>query len=901
MELKEYQKSVLKDIERYARTYALTEDASTAYGVFLNSLGLIPGKDGIGYYHDDLNGIPKVCAKVPTGGGKTFIGVNAIDRLCDILPSHDDVVVWLVPRDAILKQTIRNFRDTGHFLHETLNRDFEGQVKVLTKEDGLAGYGFNANTMGDGLTLFVLSYDSFKTSNADGRKAYRENSALMALTALQKAAGTAVDVEGADDTALISAIAGSNPIVIVDESHHASSSLSIDMLKKMNPRFVLELTATPDPDHANIVAQATARQLKHEQMVKLPVVVYNRNDKRTVIADAVMLQKRLEAIALKDEKRTGRYIRPIVLFQAEPRGDDERETYEKLKKKLVDGGVPEDQIAIRVSGLDELGETDLMSRDCSLRYVITVNALSEGWDCPFAYVLATIANKNSQVSVEQIVGRVLRQPYAVHAGSTSLNTAYVLTSSADFEKTVRQVADGLNGSGFAREDVIAHEGETPVNTGETGQLELVMEPVAGDGSSADGDDIGDFDFHFEGAGFSGSEGTENGVSGDGTGSGASCGVGGSVPSTTEDSVDDILSTADELEQQYEKSLEKEGESTLMGGLGAGRNIYSMRESVAESARTLVLPQFSIEVDGGLFTDELARKPLDREDLLADFKLSRYGVNDVHIDVTAFNDARAVDLMEDSDAYKIRRLQDDIKKNMRQLFNSMSDESKRKSLVGAIFDAMSAQSKSTYGMNPLKDYIKRVVDELDGPTVDACYDSIGSVKETIKAAVDALADKFCEERFMSGLANDSIMLDEDYTFPEEFNQPNPLTSYGQTLYEAEDGGINGLEVRMADLLSNSSRIVWWHRIVEQRKGEFCINGFIKHYPDFVALTTSGTVWLIETKGDDRKNPDSQAKLRLGTRWADMAGQKFKYFMVFDKSKLEEPNSYTMAEFSSSVLG
>lgn len=193
MELKQYQRDVLKEVGRFARTYAMTRDAATAYGIFMNAIGLTPGKDGIERYRDDLGGVPKVCVKVPTGGGKTFIGACAIDVLSDALPSHDEVVVWLVPRREILVQTLRNFRNPEHFLRMRLDRDFAGRVEVLDKEDGLRGRSFSAATVGDQLTLFVLSYDSFK--NKDGRRAYAENSSLAGLTAYQQDVGTAVDVE----------------------------------------------------------------------------------------------------------------------------------------------------------------------------------------------------------------------------------------------------------------------------------------------------------------------------------------------------------------------------------------------------------------------------------------------------------------------------------------------------------------------------------------------------------------------------------------------------------------------------------------------------------------------------------------------------------------------------------
>lgn len=874
MELKAYQRDVLKEIGRYARTYAMLGDAATAYSVFLGTAGLTPGKDGMPAYHDDLSGVPRVCAKVPTGGGKTLIGASAIDIIADALPAHDEVVVWLVPRREILNQTIRNLRDPDHFLRQTLDRDFAGRVEVLSKEDGLAGRGFNANTVGDGLTVFVLSYDSFK--NKEGRRAYAENSALAGLTELQRAGGTAFDVDGADDTALITALAGSNPIVVVDESHHAGSGLSVEMLRNLNPRFVLELTATPDARRTNVIAQATARQLKREEMVKLPVVVYRRPDKRTVIQDAVMLQRRLEAIAESDERRTGRYIRPIVLFQAERRDSAGAETYELLRDRLVEAGIPPEQVAVRTGDVDEIGGADLMSRDCPIRFIITVEALAEGWDCPFAYVLATVANKSSKVSVEQIVGRVLRQPHACRASSRSLNIAYVLTSSADFDGTVQQVVDGLNGSGFSRRDVVEERGSA--GTGPSPE-----EPAFEPGGDAQPDEDG------------------------GEAIGALDLSGADAPAGSEDEVpaggvDEIMARGDELEESYEGLDCNIG---TVGGvycsLGGDAGVHGMRESVAGAARALRIPRFLARVDGGLFTLDEEYVPLERENLLGDFKLSKLGIDRVHIDVTAFSDARAVDLVEDSDAYKIRRLDEDVRNNMRMLFLTLSDEGKRDSLVALVLSATTSQFRRTFGEEQMRAYIRRIVDDMDQATVEACFDSVASVATCVQDAVRELASEHCESRFEMMLTNGSIVCEPSYELPDSFRLARPNTSYAQTLYEAEEGGLDGIELKMADLLSNSGRIRWWHRVAERREGEFCINGFINHYPDFLAQTTDGVVLAIETKGGHLIGEDSEAKLRLGTRWADMAGREYRYVMVFENQKLDMANSLTLAEFSSGVLG
>ena len=172
----------------------------------------------------------------------------------------------------------------------------------------------------------------------------------------------------------------------------------------------------------------------------LPVIVYNRDKQAEVLIDAIDLRRKLEEHAIQEQYITGKYIRPIALFQAQPKGKEDAVTFEKIRERLLDAGIPAEEIAIRTAEINELKNVDLLSPDCPIRYIITVNALKEGWDCPFAYVLASLANKTSQVDVEQILGRILRLPYTCEHRHPSLNMSYVLTSSNDFDDTVRPVS-----------------------------------------------------------------------------------------------------------------------------------------------------------------------------------------------------------------------------------------------------------------------------------------------------------------------------------------------------------------------------------------------------------------------------------------------------------------------------
>ena len=450
MELKSYQREVIKDLTRYLKLLNETRSSAEAYTRLWQEKSVPVGLNGLPRYQDVIPGVPTLCFKVPTGGGKTYLACNSIQPVFDALPATKArAVVWLVPSDAILTQTVKCLKDPNHPYRQKINMDFGGRVTVYTKQELLNGQNFNLTAITEQLSVMVLSYDSFRGRGKEGLKAYQENSALAAIS--QGLGKPQQPIENADETALFQIINQLSPLVIVDESHHARSELSLEMLKNFNPCFVLDLTATPKKQ-SNIISYVDAVKLKRENMVKLPVIVYNRDNQAEVLTDAIDLRRKLEELAGQEEVKGGHYIRPIVLFQAQPRGKEDSTTFEKLRDKLVETGIPAGEIAIRTADVNELKNVDLMSRNCPIRYIITVNALKEGWDCPFAYILASLANKTSKVDVEQILGRILCLPNTRKNSITALNMSYVLTSSSDFDMTVKSIVGGLYNAGFSDRD-----------------------------------------------------------------------------------------------------------------------------------------------------------------------------------------------------------------------------------------------------------------------------------------------------------------------------------------------------------------------------------------------------------------------------------------------------------------
>lgn len=333
MELKDYQADVLKDLSTYLETLlAHKGHLARAFTAYWQQRGVLNQ-----VYKNNVQEVPHVCVKVPTAGGKTFIAVNALERVFSAFaqfnPSKPKFVVWLVPSLTILEQTVKNLANIDHPYRQRLNELFNGRVQIYEKTDVLQGAGFNADTVREQLSVVVMSFDSLKATNKENRKAYQENGYLASF--LHDTTHDTVLLPEYDKSALINVIRTLHPVVVVDESHNAESTLSLDMLRNLNPSLIFDLTATPR-DNSNIISYVDALRLKKMNMVKLPVIVANQRSQEDVIMAALNMRRQLEAYATNAEEREGGYIRPIVLFQAEPKNKDDTTTFEKVKQVLLD-------------------------------------------------------------------------------------------------------------------------------------------------------------------------------------------------------------------------------------------------------------------------------------------------------------------------------------------------------------------------------------------------------------------------------------------------------------------------------------------------------------------------------------------------------------------------------------
>lgn len=862
MELNSYQKQVMRDLGAYLACVDRTPNLFAAWREYWAEKDVAVGLGGVPLYNNSIEKVPHVCMKVPTGGGKTFMGCASVKRIFDGLPAgRPQVVVWLVPSDSILTQTIRNLSNVDHPYRQKLDQDFGGRVGIYTKEMLLTGQNFSPDTVREMLTVCVMSYGSLRINSKkkDVRKVYQENGNLFRFADYFR--DTDVLLADTPDTALIQVLRHLEPVVVVDESHNAGSDLSTEMLNNLNPSFVLDLTATPRKN-SNIICYVDARELKKERMVKLPVVVYNRTTRQSVIQDAIQLRGSIEQDAIAAERAGGRYIRPIVLFQAQPRTGDSSDTFDKIKTMLTGMGIPENQIAVKTSGVDDLRGQDLMSRDCQIRYIITVNALKEGWDCPFAYILASLANRTSTVDVEQILGRILRQPYAVQHASPLLNTSYVLTNSRDFRDTLKNIVTGLNKAGFSRRDYRLGEDIIPVQEPEQPEApQMEMEPQSKEPENDTFDDvnIGEVKAALENAATA------------------------AAPAVT-----DMVKQAAQQAAAYTAQAEQPDDGFIGGELGDMLKQYAIQPYLAGEVSGLRIPQFCLKSVPDLFGGEYV--PLEKENLSEGFSLAG---QDAQISFElASGEMYRVDVSESGEAVpKYKRASSELSEFIRSRLAQLLPEQKIESCTRMLCDQLNQNNR--YQAAEIRDYVHRIVGGMTEDELTAMETAIPTYARKIKDKIEALESVYREKKFKQWLDAGKIVCRESYTLPPVITPSKATDVIPKSLYEAEADDMNSEEHDFIDAVVALDNVKWWHRIIEN-KG-FRLNGYINHYPDFLVMTNAGRLVLLEYKGGDRDNSNSREKLELGRQWDAHSGENYRYFMVFKNRELNADGAYTMDRF------
>lgn len=876
MELKGYQQTNLDALDRFLSCVDKNKDTARGFYEFWQTnnppLTPFPGTI-IEPYKDNVKGAPHVCHKVPTGGGKTFIASAALKVAMTHINPLYKVVVWLVPSNAILEQTLRNLRNKQHPYRQRIDTDFQNRVEVFDKQQALTGHGFTLTTVRENLCILVMSFDSFRTNNKEGRKVYQENGYLQSFAPL-----VATQLDDDDEVQLMKVLQAVHPLVVVDESHNATSKLSEQMLNDLQPSLVIDLTATPR-ENSNIICFTDALELKRNNMVKLPVIVYNHTSKSQVIDSALHLQRRLELMAMQETN--GNYIRPIVLFQAESKqqGAEDRETFEKVKQTLLDLKIPEEQIKIKTAEIDELKGVDLMSPTCQVRYIITINALKEGWDCPFAYILASLADKSSAVDVEQIVGRVLRLPNATRNSHDILNLSYVLTASAKFQETLDNVVKGLNHAGFSDRDYRSIDAAEPIEETKTPN---VVNPASlfpdEEPKTEKEDDVDMGEITFKPVPYNQTWSTTAPL------------INEEPPYTSAEpvAVADILENAQKQAEEMDKQIADNDDFMITPDIAPQVKTATIQSVFAGSAKQVVLPMFFVANDSpqSCLFDRPEEIKLEGQHLLKSFKLSMQPADITFAAAETTMYKVDVDEKTDEHAPRYEKVKGATYNYILDYIRQAEDfESKLRRCSNVVAETMGKMIPLT--QKDIQGYVARIFESFTEEQLEDFMRHLQEYTETIKKRILLLEDEHKEKEFRRLLDTDQIIIKQVYSIPNKITLKSPSQGITKMLHTKEES-VNGFEAEVINDVANLDSVEWWTRNVEMRG--FYINGFINHYPDFIIKTKKGKIVLLETKGD---HLEAEKKIRLGNLWANKAGNDYRYCLVYKDRKVD--GAYTKSEF------
>ncbi len=491
MELKDYQAGALDAFGRWLDALAAAQTQSDTVIAVLQSVGAaipddirnypktawqqlaqsggLPASAGAYVDRTDEGGrpIPHVCFKVPTGGGKTLLAAAALERL----HRQTGLTLWITPTNAIYEQTKAALKNREHPYRQILELASGGRVKFMERNDA-----FTRADAANYLCVMLLSLPAAnRNRNREFLKMFRDSGRYPTFfpdsdDALGdgKLLSDCPDLERTSDDgpvkhSLFNIFKMLRPVVVLDEAHKAYGASKPEAneefaraVSRLDPSLVIELSATPNRGISNLLVDISGPQLKQEQMIKAPVQVtsYPTADWQNTLSEAADRLDSLEAEARSLENSEGRYIRPIAVVRVERTGNDQRGGEhihaEDVRDFLIRNvAVPEDSVRVKSSVNDELGRENLLSEFSPVRWIITKNALMEGWDCPFAYVLVMLDNTQAQRAITQMVGRVLRQPHARHTGRELLDQCYVYCWNTDVSTAVTQVKNGLEQEGLS--------------------------------------------------------------------------------------------------------------------------------------------------------------------------------------------------------------------------------------------------------------------------------------------------------------------------------------------------------------------------------------------------------------------------------------------------------------------
>lgn len=845
MDLKTYQQETLDTLDNFLSAAKLF-GVSRAFDKFRRAEGYDPTYQPL----PNLADAPYVCLRLPTGGGKTLIGTLAIRSAAEnFLQCDCPFVLWLVPSNEIRQQTLRVLRDPKNFYGGLLRQRFS-RVNIFDVSD------FRNLRVDDlsGLNICVATFQSVKRTEREGLKIYQAVEEMTPLFRnIPRQEFFHVDEHGRHES-FANLLAHLRPLMIVDEAHNNSTPLALDVTEKLRPSAVIELTATP-ATNSNVLVNVSAETLWRAEMIKFPLILGEVSNSPEITLDyAVHKLAELEQLAV-DEKP---YLRPIALYQAEnknrPYNVEYIETYLRDVAKI-----PDEQIAVATGTRRELDGVDLKSPDCPIRHIITVQALKEGWDCPFASVFCSLATTHSPKDAEQLLGRVLRMPYASKRRAPELNQAYAFVRVSTWQAAVNQIKDDLRGMGFDK-----HEVNQMLNDR---QQRLTFEFVTIDKPNFNAVNL-----------FVQAEVTQ---------------VDGGYRTIIRDATEgELRKLTDKRNVIFDKP--EDGEKFLRAVRGDFKSTPKDK-TPAERGVKFSVPKLCLDFgDGKIVPAE------DANDFFPQDGWSLTETHDYDLPIShASDDAHFYELN-----FQGERLTVQLSGNAQDLFGGVTTWT-HADLIGCLSRSFRHERITDADF---AEFTRRALDRLERDKNFSLAELVRlrfTLGKLLKDKVSTLISAAIKRGWQKNLFGDptKARVDKNIAFTFDNKNYHPTTPYtgdkvfGKHFYR-EVGFMNPEEIFCAQCIDINPKVETWIRNLERdAENSFWLQtSSDKFYPDFVVKLTDGTFAAVEYKGEVYKtNDDSREKKLLGELWATESDGLCKFIMAVAKDDCGRNLSTQLNEF------
>ena len=890
MQLKKYQNDTLAVIKKFFDALD-TKTPGEAYASVTSSVDMIARLGNLRHYEPlgvsrsratemertrgsaSLPDVPVVSIKVPTGGGKTIIAAHAVKVIAECQGRECPFIVWFAPSETIRRQTADALKKARHPYRQALNEAFKGNVQVFDLDEV---FMITPSDIERNACIVVATEQAFVKKDKEKYNVYKHNENYephFAAIRLAEGMDAQEDNPSQPKFSFVNLVHSRRPIVIVDEAHKMVSELSKETLTRLAPSAVLGLTATPEKGN-NTLYSVPAKALFDEEMIKLPVeLIEFREDWRQAVFAAIEKRQELERLADREfADGSGGYLRPLVLFQAQANTKTAEVPVDVLKAFLTDTAkLPTSEIAVVTGEQKELDGIDVTDPQSPIKYIITVQALKEGWDCPSAYILCSVANIASGTDTIQLLGRVMRQPEARRRKTPQLNRAYAFVMSRTFGQAASELAEGLRKKGFDETEAAAA---------------IVMQPDLG---LKDDEDEEDGLFNQPGTLVLDSETYEAVASElpDELKIAANADGSGTIEVTAE--------ISDYAMKRVVSALESKGYS-----MEAAKFIRKVerkrREAMVEipaKGHKMVFPRLCAEVQG-----ELCLNAADATELVGLGVETELPPKLPDGSVALSEGGDSFELMLDGNKIKQQFVQTEMEGFLRDLktdysagdvvnelnalvvYHGISPRAKFGWITGIVNDLVTVK-----GIKPIQLYcyrykltarLERLLSEAADRIREQAYQAVFSFgQETYPLQLD-LDGGFAVDAAMYADAPLMKVYRGGTRFTKHYLGPNCVPAFDG---EKKDG--EGEEFDCAVQIDAHPAVRFWLRNLAKHHRSFSLP--LSHdsfYPDFVGELTDGRLFAVEYKGEHLRNTkDTLEKDAIGRLWAAKSGGKCLYATVF----------------------